>query len=256
MGDFLTAVHRAFRHAGTATLQTEKDHEDAKIQLIQVAEDTEAHHSRLVQQASVVMANEKQAKMHLAALLNEHEKTDTLLNAALMQQDAAVKAGDTVAAASKEAAANAFASKLTSLEAQIETTKQMASQAEQASAQAKNAVQESSLHVQQIMDRKARDMAQLDQAKMAEGLNAAMGELNGTLHDDSIPTMDEVEQKIQARYAVAASASELGDTSTAMQMLDVEQAAQTVQASSMLDARRAQLGLSSPAATPALTTGS
>lgn len=256
MGDFMTAVHRAFRHAGTSALETEKEHEDAKIQLIQVAEDTEAHHRRLVDQASVVMANEKQSKMHLAQLLNEHEHIDGLLNAALTQQDAALKAGDATTAASKEAAATGFASKLTSLEAQIETTKQMASQAEQASAQAKAAVQQSSMHVQEIMDRKSRDMAQLDQAKMTEGLNAAMGELNGTLHDDSIPTMDEVEQKIQARYAKASSVTELGGTSVEMQMLDVEQAAQNVESSSLLEARRAQLGLSAPSATPALTTGS
>lgn len=251
MGDFAKAIQRAFRHAGTASLEAERQHEDAKIQLIQVAEDTEAHHRRLLDQASTVMANEKQAKMHLAQLLNEHERVDGLLNAALTQQ---AQATDPAVAAQKEAAATGFASRLTSLEAQIETTKQMATQAEGASAQAKAAVQASSAHVQEIMDRKARDMAQLDQAKMTEGLNAAMGQLNGTLHDDSIPTMDEVETKIQARYAKAASVTELGDTSVEMQMLSVEQSAQATQSAGLLEARRAQLGLTAPAPA-ALTTG-
>lgn len=247
MGDFVKAIHRAFRHAGTATLDAEKQHEDARIQLIQVAEDTQAHHQRLIDSAATVMASEKQAKMHLGQLLNEHEHVDGLLNAALTQQAAAQAAGDTAAAAQKEAAATGFATRLAGLEAQIETTKAMASQAEGATAQAKAAVAASSAHVQEIMARQAQDMAQLDQTKMAENLNAELGQLNGTLHDDSIPTMDEVEKKIQARYAKASAVSELGDTSVEMQMLTVESDAQTVQASSLLEARRAQLGLTAPA---------
>ncbi len=54
---------------------------------------------------------------------------------------------------------------------------------------------------------------------------------------------DEVEQKIQARYAKAKAMSELNDTSVESRMLEVEQATANVEAQSRLDSMRQELGI-------------
>ena len=61
-----------------------------------------------------------------------------------------------------------------------------------------------------------------------------------------MPTFNEVEQKIQARYAKAKATSELNETSVESRMLEVEQATANVEAQSRLDAMRQELGITPP----------
>jgi hypothetical protein len=83
---------------------------------------------------------------------------------------------------------------------------------------------------------------------MQEQMNRAMTSLSASVGQD-VPTLDEVRDKIEARYARALGASELGSQTVESRMLEVEQAQINTEAQTRLDQIREQLGL--PAAEPA-----
>src|SRR5690606_28785338 len=66
-----------------------------------------------------------------------------------------------------------------------------------------------------------------------------------------VPTLNEVRDKIEQRYAKAKGMSELTETSVESRMIEVEAAAQNFEAQSRLDEIRASLGIESETAAPA-----
>jgi phage shock protein A len=74
-----------------------------------------------------------------------------------------------------------------------------------------------------------------------------MSQLQETVGDD-VPTLTEVQQKIEARYVKAKASSELQESSVESRILEVEQATANVEAHSRLSELRAELGLDAPAA--------
>jgi hypothetical protein len=117
----------------------------------------------------------------------------------------------------------------------------------QAADQAKAAVSQNSRLLQEKIAEKSKLLSQLEQAKMQEEMNSAMAQLNETVGDD-VPTLKEVEDKIQARYAKAKAHGELSETSVESRVLEVEQATANVEAQGRLSQLRAELGLDSAAA--------
>jgi phage shock protein A len=96
--------------------------------------------------------------------------------------------------------------------------------------------------LQQKLAERQKLMSQLDQAKMQEQLNRAMTSLNTTV-DQGAPSLDQVREKIEARYARAIGASELGGQTVEARMLEVQQMAMGSEAKSRLDTMRAELGI-------------
>ncbi len=120
---------------------------------------------------------------------------------------------------------------------------------------AKAAVKQNSRLLQERIAEKSKLVSQLEQAKMQEEMNVAMDQLNETVGDD-VPTLKEVEEKIQVRYAKAKAASELAETSVESRVLEVEQATANVEAQGRLSELRAELGLdSAPQAAPQVEGG-
>src|SRR5687768_1597682 len=78
-------------------------------------------------------------------------------------------------------------------------------------------------------------------------MNSAMSSLSETVGQD-VPTLDEVRDKIEARYAKAKGMSELTETSVESRMLEIESAARNSEAQGRLAEIRAQLGLAPAAA--------
>ncbi len=91
----------------------------------------------------------------------------------------------------------------------------------QAADQAKAAVAQNSRLLQQKLAEKNKLLSQLEQAKMQEQMNKAMTQLNETVGDD-VPTLKEVSDKIEARYAKAKASSELQETSVESRIQEVE----------------------------------
>jgi phage shock protein A len=58
-----------------------------------------------------------------------------------------------------------------------------------------------------------------------------------------VPTFNEVQEKIEARYAKARASAELQEVSVESRVLEIEQATANVEAQSRLSELRAELGL-------------
>jgi phage shock protein A len=187
--------------------------------------------------------------------MTELEKLNANARQALIMGADALKAGDTQKATQYNTAAETIATQLVQVEKDVEGLKTMVLESTQASDQAKAAVQQNSRILQQKLAEKSKLLSQLEQAKMQEEMNSAMNQLNETVGDD-VPTLKEVEEKIQIRYAKAKASSELSEASVESRVLEVEQATANVEAQGKLSELRAELGLeTAPAAKPQIEGG-
>ncbi len=228
---------------------------DPKVQLEQAIQEAQEQHRRLKDQATAVIAGQKQAEIRLNGKMAELEKLNANARQALIMADDAEKAGDADKAAKYAAAAETIAGQLVQVEKDVESLKSMVLESTEAADQAKAAVSQNSRLLQNKIAEKSKLVSQLEQAKMQEEMNAAMEQLNETVGDD-VPTLREVEEKIQARYAKAKASAELQETSVESSVLEIEQATANVEAQGRLSQLRAELGLDSgTAGTPQVEGG-
>jgi phage shock protein A len=250
-------IQRVWRYLTAALTGQFNQAADPKVQLEQAIAEAQEQHRRLVENAANVIANQKQTEMRLNRALEELEKLNGLARQAVMMADEAVKRGETAKATEYTQSAESFANRLIAVEHEVESLKQFHLQATQASDQAKAAVRQNSAALQKRLSERQKLLSQLDQAKMQEQVNKAMTALNESVGQD-VPTLDEVREKIEARYAKAAGQAELAGQSVENRMLEVEQAALNTEAQARLESIRAQLGIASSApadAAPAVEPG-
>jgi len=245
------AFKKWWKYLGAKLNRNFENRADPAVQLEQALSEAQAQHRRLKEQAANVIANQKQSELRLNSKMAELEKLNANARQALMMASDAEKAGDQTKATQYNGAAETIANQLIQVERDIEGLKAMVIESTKASDQAKAAVQQNSRILQQKLADKNRLLSQLDQAKMQEEMNSAMSQLQETVGDD-VPTLNEVQQKIEARYVKAKASSELQETSVESRILEVEQATANIEAHSRLSELRAELGLDAPAATPAV----
>jgi phage shock protein A len=223
---------------------------DPKVQLEQAISEAQTQHRRLREQAANVIASQKQAEIRLNNKMTELEKLNGNARQALIMASDAQKAGNTDKAAQYNSAAETIANQLIQVEKDVESLKAMVYESTDAADQAKAAVQQNSRLLQEKIAEKSKLLSQLEQAKMQEEMNKAMTQLNEQVGED-VPTLKEVEEKIQARYAKARATSELNEASVESRVLEVEQATANVEAQGRLSELRAELGLDAAPATAA-----
>ena len=220
---------------------------DPKVQLEQAISESRNQHKRLKDQAASVIASQKQAEIRLNNKMTELEKLNANARQALIMAADADKAGNSDKATQYNGAAESIANRLIQVETDVESLKSMVLESAEASDQAKAAVQQNSRLLQEKIAEKSKLLSQLEQAKMQEEMNSAMAQLNEQVGED-VPTLNEVQEKIQARYAKAKATSELNETSVESRVFEVEQATANVEAQSRLSQLRSELGLDSGAA--------
>ncbi len=262
--NLLDLFRKRLRYFTAKTNSRFEERADPKIQLEQAIAEVQDQHRRLVEQAANVVANHKQHELQLNRALEELEKMNLSVRQALTMAQQAEQAGDVAKANEYNQTAEAFANRLVATENQVNELKTLSLQSAQAADQARTAVQQNALALQQKLAERQKLMSQLDQAKMQEQLNKAMSSLSDTV-DQSAPSLESVRNKIEARYAKAIGTSELSGQTVESRMLEVQQAALGSEAKSRLDAIRAQMlgpsqaaagELSDQAGTAALGTGS
>ena len=215
---------------------------DPKIQLEQAIAEAQEQHRRLKEQAANVIANQKQTEMRLSRAMGELEKVNSSAQQAVVMAAEAEQRGDQAKATDYTRAAESFANRLIALEQEIDDLKALHLQATQAADQAKHAVAQNATLLQRRLSERQKLLSQLDQAKMAEQMNTAMASLQESVGQD-VPTLEEVRDKIEARYAKAKGVAELNAGSVEGRMLEVEQAQMDTAARQRLSEIRQRLGI-------------
>jgi phage shock protein A len=240
-------LKRTWRYVTAALTGKFNEAADPKVQLEQAIREAQDQHLRLKEQAALVIANRSQTEMQLNRAMEELEKVSSSTEQAVRMADEASRQGDAKKAAEYTTTAEAFANRLMEAERRVEDLKQQHLQTSGAADQAKAAVQQNGVALQRRLTERQKLLNQLDQAKMAEQMNRAMTSLSETVGQD-VPTLDEVRDKIEARYAKARGAAELQSETVESRMLEVEQAAMNTEAQARLSEIRSKLGIAAPAA--------
>src|ERR1700760_307870 len=185
------------------------EHADPKIQIQQAIEEAQRTHQALTQQAAQVIGNQRQLEMRLNRQLADIEKLQVNVRQALTLADQATAAGDTAKALEYNNAAEAFAAQLVTGE--------------------------------QSVAERTKLLSQLEQAKMQEQVSASLRSMSEIAAPGNTPSLDEVRDKIERRYANAIGAAELAQGSVQGRMLEVEQAGVQMAGHSRLEQIRASM---------------
>ncbi|WP_030907005.1 PspA/IM30 family protein, partial [Streptosporangium amethystogenes] len=234
-------IRRAWRYLVFALSGRLDELSDPRVQIEQAIAEAKEQHQRLSQQAASVIGNEREMEMKLTRSMEETGKLQANARQALLLAEQARSAGDERKALSYEDSARAFASRLVAAEAAQQESQLTYERAKQFSAQARAAVENNAMALQKKIAERMRLLSQLDQAKVQEELNKAMGDLSGLTPAGETPTLDQVRDKIEKRYARALGEAELTSGSVEARMIEVERAAIDVEGAARLEAIRESL---------------
>ena len=182
------------------------EHADPKVQIQQAIEDAQRQHQQLSQQAAAVIGNQRQLEMKLNRQLGEIEKLQSSARQALVLADQARASGDEQKAQQYEQAAQATATQLVTAEQNVEDLKTLHDQSIGAAEQAKKAVERNSMMLQQKIGERTKLLSQLEQAKMQEQAAKSLQSMSELTAPGNAPSLDEVRDKIEKRYANALGA--------------------------------------------------
>ncbi|MEU2348606.1 PspA/IM30 family protein [Modestobacter sp. NPDC049651] len=215
---------------------------DPKVQIAQAIEAEQQRHQALANQAAAVLGNQRQLEMRLNRQLGEVEKLQSSARQALTLSDQSRSQGNAQKAAEYENAAQAFATQLVSAEQAMEDLKRSHDEALQAAEQAKGAVEQSRMRLQTTLAERTKLLSQLEQAKMQERVSDSLRQVNELSAPGNTPSLGEVRDKIEARYANALGQAELAQNSVEGRMLEVQKATLDVAGASRLAELRASMG--------------
>jgi len=236
------------------------EHADPKIQIQQATEEAQRQHQALTQQAAAVIGNQRQLEMKLARQMSEVEKLQGSARQALVLAEQARAGGDEAKAQQYEQTASTFATQLVAAEQSMEDLKGLHDGALRAAEQAKKAVEQNATQVQQKLAERTQLLSQLEQAKMQEQVSASLASMSELSAPGTTPNLNEVRDKIEARYAKALGSTELAQNSVEGRMMEVQKSTLEMAGQSRLEQIRAsmagnQLAAPPPAAAPPLTSG-
>lgn len=233
------------------------EHADPKVQIQQAIEDAQRQHQALVQQAAAVIGNQRQLEMKLSRQLGEVEQLTGNARQALVLADRARTSGEDKKATDFEATAQTFATQLVAAEASVEDLKSLHDQALSAAQQARKAVENNAMMLQQRLAERTKLLSQLEQAKMQETVARSLESMGSLQAPGNTPSLDEVRDKIERRYATALGRADLASTSVEGRRLEVQKATLDLAGSSRLEEiRRSMTPAVAGSAEQAAVTGS
>ncbi|MEU4568554.1 PspA/IM30 family protein [Micromonospora sp. NPDC023956] len=217
------------------------EHADPKVQIQQAVEEAQRQHQSLVQQAAAVIGNQRQLEMKLSRQMSEVERLQGMARQALVLADQARGKGDEAEATRYEQSAQTLATQLVSAEQAAEDLKTLHDQAISAAAQARRAVENNSMILQQKLAERTKLLSQLEQAKMQESVARSLESMSALTAPANTPSLDEVRDRIERRYANAMGRAELAGNSVEGRMLEIQKSTLDSAGSSRLEQIRASM---------------
>jgi phage shock protein A len=223
---------------------------DPKIQIQQAIQEAQRQHEGLSRQAAAVIGNQRQLEMKLSRQMSDVERLQASARQALTLADQVRAKGDEAKAQEYEQTAQVFATQLVSAESSMEDLKSLHDQALQAAEQAKKAVEQNALLLQQKLAERTQLLSQLEQAKMQETVSASLRQMSELAAPGTTPSLAEVREKIERRYANALGQAELAQNSVEGRMLEVQKSTLDMAGNARLEQIRASVSGGPLAAAP------
>ena len=213
-----------------------------EVEIEQAIQESRKQDQQLRNQAAKVIA-------HRAQLERKIEKAaDTVGEAREMAKKALLRAEDAKTAADAEGvdkwtrAAQSLALKLQAAENNLNGLKDQYEIAVGQSDDAKSAVEQNAMRLQELAAKRMELLGRLEQAKMQEAVNTAVESMGSAL-DIEAPSLDRVEEKIEERVASAQAKAELREATPEGAEAELREAISLAGADSKLEELKAELGL-------------
>jgi phage shock protein A len=107
---------------------------------------------------------------------------------------------------------------------------------------AKKAVQQNAMRLQELAAKRMEMVGSLQQARMQESVNKAVEAISSSVSDDSV-SLEKVEDKIEQRKAEAMAKAELREATPEGAELELREAISMTQADAKLEELKAELGI-------------
>ena len=242
-------IKRTWRYLEAALERRLEQAADPRIQIEQAIEEAKRQHALLTQQAAEVVGNERELDIRINRALDTIERLKASIAQAIRMEDRVRREGDVQKAAHYASAAEAIAGRLAGVEASTAELGELRSRAIIASASARRAIEQNAQILRQKLTERSRLLTELEAVRMQERLNAALGTMGELAPAGDVPTLDQVRDKLDRRYARAMGMADIARTSLDTRLLEAETSAIEQQGLRRLAEIRQSVKLDEPDAT-------
>lgn len=235
-------------------VETEK-RMDPEIEIEMAINDAKKKDQELRNQAAKVVAHRTQLESKIEKSADDVGEAREMAKQALMKAEEAKAAGDTTAQQKWTRAAQALAMKLQASENNLSALKDQYGVATEQAELAKQAVQQNAMQLQELSAKRMELLGSLEQAKMQEAVNSAVESMSATMGDE-LPTLDQVEDKIEQRKATAMAKAELRAATPEGAEVELREAINIAQADAKLEELKRELGITTTGEAAPTDTGS
>ena len=124
-----------------------------------------------------------------------------------------------------------------------------------AAGQARRAVENNAMILQQKLAERTKLLSQLEQARMQETIARSLESMSSLAAPGNTPSLDDVRERIERRYANAMGRAELAGNSVEGRMLEVQKSTLDMAGASRLDQIRQSMAIESGQQQPAVGPG-
>lgn len=215
---------------------------DPEIEIEQVIAEARQRDQELRNQAAKVLAHRTMLERNIEDAADQVGQGRELAKQALTRADEATRSGDTEAADKWTRSAQSLAMRLQAAESNLSSLKEQYRIAVDQAEQAKRAVQQNAMRVQELGARRLQLRGSLQQAKMQDTVNKAVESMSSSLETDA-PSFEGVERKIDQRLSESQARAELRAATPEGAEQELEEAVSLAQADAKLQELRAELNL-------------
>ncbi|HHC09313.1 MAG TPA: PspA/IM30 family protein [Actinobacteria bacterium] len=215
---------------------------DPEIELQAAIDEAKRRDQELRNQAAKVIAHRTQLEAKIEKAAEDVGEAREMAKQALLKAEEAKAAGDAAAVEKWTQAAQSLAMRLQAAEKNLESLKEQYEVATAQAEKAKEAVQRNAMRLQELSAKRMELLGALQQAKMQEAVNEAVEALSATLEDE-LPSLDQVEEKIERRKAEAMARAELREATPEGAQAELEEALDLAEADAKLEELKRELGL-------------
>lgn len=216
---------------------------DPEIEIEQAISEARAADQRLRNQAAKVIAHRTQLESRIERAASELGTARETAKQALLKAEESKNAGDAAGVEKWTTAAQSLALKIQAAESNVNGLKSQYEVAINQSEDAKNAVQQNAMRVQELAAKRMELLGKLEQAKMQETINSAMETMTASMEKEA-PSLSKIEDKIEGRLADAKAHTEIRGVTPEGAEQELKEAVSLAEADAKLEELRKELGLS------------
>jgi len=217
---------------------------DPEIEIEQAITEARQRDQALRNQAAKVVAHRTQLESQIERAAEDAGEARELAKQALLKAQAATTAGDAAGTDKWNRSAQGIAMRLQAAENNLNSLKGQFETAATQAENAKRAVQQNAMRLQELAAKRMELLGSLQQAKMQESVNQAMESLSATFDDEAV-SLDNVEDKIESRRAEAMAHAELREATPEGAEMELRETISVAQADAKLDELKTELGITS-----------